>query len=98
MKEMSEEKKDDVTAPKETRAEKSVVARVEQVKTTRNLKGKNRAIMVGILALVAIAAAVAAFIWWRLRKSEEGRPIPAPSTIVRTGQPGTGGTTAPTES
>jgi len=97
MKETSEEKKEEVVVEKTAGDEKSVAARVEKVMVARNSGGTNRTTIVAIVAIVGIAALVGLIWWWRSRGGEEGRPIPAPSATVRTGQQGTGATT-PTES
>ena len=84
MKETNEEKKEEIVTDKATDGAKLESASVEKVVVARKSGGGNRTAVVAVVAVVAIAA-LALFIWWRSR-GDEGRPIPAPSTTVRTGQ------------
>lgn len=89
MKETTEEKKEEAVEQKTAGGETVEVAQVEKVKTERQPVGRNRTAIVAVVAMVAIAALASLIWWWRSRSSEEGRPIPAPTTVVRTGQQNT---------
>jgi RND family efflux transporter MFP subunit len=89
MKEITEEKKDEAVEHKAADGATVEVAQVEKVKTERKAVGRNRTAIVAVVAIVAIAALASLIWWWRSRSSEEGRPIPAPTTVVRTGQQNT---------
>src|SRR5207253_2865154 len=82
MKETTEEKEEAVEH-KAANGETVEVARVEKVKAGRQPGSRNRTAIVGVIAIVAIAALASLIWWWRTRSSEEGRPIPAPTTVVR---------------
>lgn len=98
MKETDEEKKEEVVAQSTAGGKTLEVARVEKVKTERRTPGAKRAAVVALTAVVAVAAIIGLVWWWRTRSNDEGRPIPAPATTVRTGQQGTASPQAPAES
>ena len=89
MKDTSEEKKEEAVIEKADGGEKLKAAHVEKVTTARKPASKNRVAVVAVVAVVAIAALATFVWWWRSRGSEEGRPIPAPTSTVRTGPQGT---------
>lgn len=80
------EPNEDIVVDKTSDGVKSVAVHTEKVEKAHKPANKSRTAIIALLAVVAVASAVGLFLWWRARNSGEGRPIPAPSTTVRTGQ------------